>query len=64
MDTKKTKRSKKEKSSNGSCNDKIRVSSGSVETKDLLGFNSWETKNPPKATDTKSLFSSLRKKKS
>lgn len=64
MDTKRTKRSKKEKSSNGSCNDKIRVSSGSVEIKDLLGFDSWEIKNPPKATDTKSLFSLLRSRKS
>lgn len=55
--------------------DEIRISSGTFvldsqaifhtkEAKEsLLDFNSWETTNPPKATDTKSLFSSLRKKK-
>lgn len=56
-------------------NDEIRVLSGifvpdsqrtfhTDEAKEsLAAFNKWETKNPPKATDVSSLFSSLKKKK-
>ena len=55
--------------------DEIRISSGifvpdsqrdfhTEEAKESLAvFNKWEDKNPPKATDVGSLFSSLKKKK-
>ncbi len=55
--------------------DEIRISSGifvpdsqaifyTAESKAALSeFNSWEAKSPSKATDTKALFASLRKKK-
>ncbi len=55
--------------------DEIRISSGTFVpdsqavfyTKEALEnlreFNTWEAKNPPRATDTKALFASLRKKK-
>jgi hypothetical protein len=55
--------------------DEIRISSGTFvpdsqavfftkEAQETLSeFNSWEAKNPSKATDTKTLFASLRKKK-
>lgn len=55
--------------------DEIRISSGifvpdsqavfyTKEAKETLNeYNSWESKNPPKTTNTKALFASLRKKK-